>query len=182
MTFTGFFVFLLFFYKCFYTPVSLSVCWSPHHCNMLSFCHFLLHLLDSIASMPSFFFSAVASLHSMSCLFTCSTVFRCRWFIMQPCFSRTCAQKQCVRGWAWYCSLISRSEAKGWVITSCIMPPLRLNRWLVGTQVCSVVNQGLCAQLFWGGIMLVQSFKLWSNGKKIEEKLHLRLIQCCTWF
>lgn len=61
-------------------------------------------------------------LHSMPCSFTCLAVFRCRWFITQPCFSRACAQKQCVRGWAWYCYLICRSKAKGWVIPAC-MPP-----------------------------------------------------------
>lgn len=59
----------------------------------------------------------------MPCSLTCSTIFRLRWFITQPCFSWACAQKLCVRGWAWYCSLICRSQAKGWVITAC-KPPL----------------------------------------------------------
>lgn len=72
--------------------------------------------------MLSFFLSVVALLHPMPCSFTCSTIFRCRWFITQLCFSRACAQKLCVRGWAWYCSLICRSKAKGWVITASKSP------------------------------------------------------------
>lgn len=62
-------------------------------------------------------FSVRVSLHSFPVFCLPTTVFRCRWFfITQPCFfSRACAQKQCVRGWAWFCTLISCSQAKGWV-------------------------------------------------------------------
>lgn len=86
--------------------------------------------------MLSFFLSVVALLRSMPCSFTCSTIFRCRWFITQPCFSRACAQKLCVRGWAWYCSLICRSKAKGWVITAC-KPPSDSAEGSCGPQVAN---------------------------------------------
>lgn len=62
-------------------------------------------------------FSVRVSLHSFPVFCLPTTVFRRRWFfITQPCFfSRAGAQKQCVRGWAWFCTLISCSQAKGWV-------------------------------------------------------------------
>lgn len=92
-----------------------------YHFELLSICLFLLHSwLDPIASL--FFLSllsVLAPLPLMPWSFTCSTIFRLRWFITQPCFSWACAQKLCVRGWAWYRSLICRSQAKGWVITAC---------------------------------------------------------------
>ncbi len=43
-----------------------------------------------------------------------ATVFRCRCFITQPCFTWACAQKQCDR--PWHRSLISCSQTKGWVM------------------------------------------------------------------
>lgn len=117
---------LLLFYKCF----SLCVCQflylsveRPITLTLTdSFCLFLFHLLD-LTPLPlcAFFLSLCGGPLAFHALF----VFRCRWFVAQPCFSRACVQKQCVRGWAWFCSLISRSKAKGWVITACMPPSVR---------------------------------------------------------
>lgn len=97
-----------------------------HHFNLSFFASFLFH--TSLTALPhcAFFLSLCGGPSSRSMpLFVC--LLCCRWFIITPpCFSRACAQKQCVRGRAWYRSLISRSEAKGWVITACTS--LRLNR------------------------------------------------------
>lgn len=71
---------------------------------------FLFSILNS-------FILCLGLLHFIALFMAHLPFFRCRWFISQPCFSWTCAQKLCVCGWAWYCSLISRFKAKGWVIT-----------------------------------------------------------------
>lgn len=63
--------------------------------------HFLSHFL---------MFSLVQAL----LLTFLATVFRCRCFITQPCFTWACAQKQCDR--PWHRSIISCSQTKGWVM------------------------------------------------------------------
>lgn len=98
----------------------LFLCCPVRLFNMLSFYSVLLRLCD-VMPLPLYAFfpsPCGAALHSMPCSFTCATVFRCRRFITEPCFSWACAQKQCVLGWAWHCSLFCRSKAKGCVTTA----------------------------------------------------------------